>query len=99
MMERCESMVRQKLKAKEKKTQKITKDGLVEKSQETGKQINISNKVSDFSLDKKQSKKQKRMKQRKKYGIFDAETNQLPASNFFLMNPKYVHLQRWQVCS
>ena len=58
MMERCESMVRQKLKAKEKKTQKITKDGLVEKSQETGKQINISNKVSDFSLDKKQSKEQ-----------------------------------------
>lgn len=39
------------------------------------------------------------MKQRKKYGIFDAETNQLPASNFFLMNPKYVPLQRWQVCS
>lgn len=39
------------------------------------------------------------MKQRKKYGIFDAEANQLPASNFFLMNPKYVPLQRWQIYS
>ena len=51
-------MARQKLKAKDKKTQKITKNGLVENNQETGKQNNISNKVSDFSLDKKQSKKQ-----------------------------------------
>ena len=51
-------MARQKLKAKDKKTQKITRNGLVEKNQETGKQNNISNKVSDFSLDKKQSKKQ-----------------------------------------
>ena len=49
-------MARQKLKAKDKKTQKITKNGLVENNQETGKQNNISNKVSDFSLDKKQSK-------------------------------------------
>ena len=58
MIERCEVMARQKLKAKEKKTQKITKYGLIEKSQETGKQSNISNKVSDFSLDKKQWKEQ-----------------------------------------
>ena len=58
MIERCEVMARQKLKAKEKKTQKITKYGLMEKSQETGKQSNISNKVSDFSLDKKQWKEQ-----------------------------------------
>ena len=58
MTGRCDVMARQKLKAKEKKTQKITKYGLIEKSQETGKQNNISNKVSDFSLDKKQSKGQ-----------------------------------------
>ena len=58
MIERCDGMARQKLKAKEKKTQKITKYGLIEKSQETGKQTNISNKISDFSLDKKQSKGQ-----------------------------------------
>ena len=51
-------MARQKLKAKDKKTQKITRNGLIENNQETGKQNNISNKVSDFSLDKKQSKKQ-----------------------------------------
>ena len=58
MIERCEVMARQKLKAKEKKTQKITKYGLMEKNQETGKQSNISNKISDFSLDKKQGKQQ-----------------------------------------
>ena len=38
MTERCEDMARQKLKAKEKKTQKITKNGLIEKNQEIGKQ-------------------------------------------------------------
>ena len=51
-------MARQKLKAKDKKTQKITRNGLVEKNQETGKQTNISNKTSDFSFDKKQNKGQ-----------------------------------------
>ncbi len=51
-------MARQKLKAKDKKTQKITRNGLVENNQETGKQNNISNKTSDFSFDKKQNKQQ-----------------------------------------
>ena len=59
-------MARQKLKAKEKKTQKITKYGLIEKSQETGKQNNISNKVSDFSLDKNKVKGKMKKKQKKK---------------------------------
>ncbi len=64
-------MARQKLKAKDKKTQKITKNGLVENNQETGKQNNISNKVSDFSLDKKQSKKQntEKIKEENKAGV------------------------------
>lgn len=55
-------MARQKLKAKDKKTQKITRNGLVEKNQETGKQTNISNKISDFSLNKKQNEQQTQQK-------------------------------------
>ena len=46
---RDEDMARQMLKAKQKKTQKITKYGLLEKNHESGEQTNISNKVSDFS--------------------------------------------------
>ena len=59
-------MARQKLKAKDKKTQKITRNGLVEKNQETGKQTNISNKISDFSFDKKQNKGQNIQKTKEK---------------------------------
>ena len=59
-------MARQKLKAKDKKTQKITRNGLVEKNQETGKQTNISNKTSDFSFDKKQNKGQNIQKTKEK---------------------------------
>ena len=56
-------MARQKLKVKDKKTQKITRNGLVENNQETGKQNNISNKTSDFSLNKKQNEQQTQQKQ------------------------------------
>ena len=55
-------MARQKLKAKDKKTQKITRNGLVEKNQETGKQTNISNKISDFSFIIKQNEQQTQQK-------------------------------------
>ena len=61
-------MARQMLKAKQKKTQKITKYGLLEKNHESGEQTNISNKVSDFSLDRKQNAKEKQQNVQEKEG-------------------------------
>ena len=65
---RDEDMARQMLKAKQKKTQKITKYGLLEKNHESGEQTNISNKVSDFSLDRKQNAKEKQQNVQEKEG-------------------------------
>ncbi len=62
-MERGKDMARQKLKTKEKKTQKMTKDGLIEKNQESGELTKISSRTSDFSLDKKQNTQEKQEKQ------------------------------------